>query len=591
MKCPPAFSLPLLVASGLMTFGEATGFGQEAGGQTASPSPLDKAEVRIPYSELKKLWDEAHAAKTPVPPEPLPEGLLLAALFRADLSSGKVGVEAEFKVESFAGKWERIPLMGAGLTVASVDPPDTRLTVVEDNLLFVAPQTGPATIKVKFAETPLPGAGGAPFLRLITLPSAVGSLELRGLPEGRAVLMGDGSAASGQVQEGVMKLSLPARGGPVTLSLTDAALLPKEEAPPPPPPPLTPSEWALQNEVLVYEGEGELCYRALINASALNGSAVEAVLLLPPNARSVKVTGDDLVDSRPARTASGQTELRLKWKTRDIMERQLTVSYALQQMPMAAEWALRAPSLEKEDQVKSLFMFVLSPGVEFAGVGLQGPIPAHKLPRWVIAETKAPEFGTVTAASAVTLQSRVLPRLETAVGVITRSDYVTKLVGDGSVLTTGTVEIEHDEALRWSVALPEKSNLLKCSVDGAPVKPIVRENGVVEVPLPYTGTSSKTVKSQVAFSYTETKEKLHAVEGQTSLELPLTPLFIQEVLWSVEIPDTYQISGVGEGIEHAAPATDGGSGNNAHTVRLVRKLCRNERPQAQLFYQKSGLLQ
>ncbi|WP_265595379.1 hypothetical protein, partial [Verrucomicrobium sp. BvORR106] len=168
MKCPPAFALPLLVASGLMTFGKATGFGQEAGGQAASPTLLDKAEVRIPYSELKKLWDEAHAAKTPVPPEPLPEGLLLAALFRADLSSGKVGVEAEFKVESFAGKWERIPLMGAGLTVASVDPPDTRLTVVEDNLLFVAPQTGPATIKVKFAETPLPGAGGAPFLRLTT---------------------------------------------------------------------------------------------------------------------------------------------------------------------------------------------------------------------------------------------------------------------------------------------------------------------------------------------------------------------------------------------------------------------------------------
>ena len=584
MKCPPAFALPLLAVSGLMTLGEGTGFSQDAGAPPASL--LDRAEVRIPYAELKKLWEEAQASKTVVPPEPLPEGLLLAALFRVDLSSGKVGVEAEFKVESFTGKWERLRLMGAGLAVASVDPPDARLIVVDDDLCYVAREAGPATIKVKFAETPLPAVGRAPFVSVSTAASAVAAIEVKGVPADRAVLLSNGSPAQGQVHEGILKLSLPAKGGPMSLSLEDAAMVPKEEPPPPPPAPIQPSDWALQNEVLVTEAEGELAYQARINASALNGSALEAVLLLPPNARSVKATGEDLLESRSARTAEGQTELRLKWKTRDIMERQVTVTYALQQMPLAPEWVLRAPLLAKGDQVKTLFMFELSPGVEFSGTSIQGPIPTHKLPGWVAGATKAPEFGTVQTGNTITLQSKVLPRMDTAVGVITASDYTTKLVSDGSLLTSGTVEIEHDEALRWTFTLPEKSALLKCAVDSTPVRPIARENGVLEVPLPYAGSSGRTVKSKITFSYTETREKLHAVEGQMQLELPLTPLFIQEVLWTVEIPETYQVTGVGEGIEYALATT---SATDTSNIRLVRKLYRNERPQAQLFYQKKGL--
>src|SRR6187455_740877 len=80
-------------------------------------SALEKAEVRIPYLELRKLWETANAAAKPAEPEAPPPGALLSAQYKADLTGGKVALEAEFKVESFSGKWERIPLMGAGLAV------------------------------------------------------------------------------------------------------------------------------------------------------------------------------------------------------------------------------------------------------------------------------------------------------------------------------------------------------------------------------------------------------------------------------------------------------------------------------------------
>jgi hypothetical protein len=544
---------------------------------TASAA-LDKAEVRIPYTELQKLWERAQASTKIKEPEPFPAGALLAAHFKADVSSSKVVLEAEFKAESFAGKWERIRLMGAGLAVSSVEPADARVIVDGDDLCVLAKESGPLNVKLRFVESTLPSSGDTPFLKVTMAPSAVASLELTGTPAGRAVKLAN--AVLPLNRENKYSIAIPSKGGEVALSLTDAALVPKEE--PPPAPPL-PSEWSLQNEVLVYEGEGELCHRVRVHAMALNGSALEAVLLLPPNIRAARVTGEDLSESRFTRNADGLTELRLKWTTRDIMERELKLSYALQKLPLAAEWELRAPTLAKEDKVKSLFMFALPPGTEFKAPNLQGPVPAAKLSRWVTEESKAAEFGTIAGGSTVTLQSKLLPRLDTAVAIVTKSEYTTKLISDGSSLTEASLEIEHDDSLRWTFTLPVKSELLKCTLNNAPLKPIALESGVMEIPLSHQSGSKATV-SVVSFSYTETKDKLEAVGGQIAMELPLTPIFINEVLWTVLVPETYEATDAA-GMEYAGnkPAA------TINGLRLSKKLCRNERPQAQIFYKKRGI--
>ncbi len=340
----------------------------------------------------------------------------------------------------------------------------------------------------------------------------------------------------------------------------------------------------MQNEALVFEGESELNYRVRVHALALNGSALEALILLPPNARTIKVDGDDLDEARFARNSDGVMELRVRWKTRDAMERVLRISYSLQQLPLAPEWDLRAPTLAKEDRVKTLFMLALPADMEFSGANLQGPVPAAKLPRWTAEESKAAEFGTVLTASGTTLRSKPLPRLETAPAIVTRSEYASKIVGDGSVLTEASLEIEHLEALRWSFALPDKGELLKCSVNGVPVKPIARDGGVMEIPLGHTA-NGKAASSAVSFSYTTTMAKLEVMEGQIAIDLPLTPLFINEVTWAIEIPDSFEFTAVGGNTE-AVAGTHPDKGNVA---RRVKKLCRNERPGAELFYRKRGI--
>ncbi|MEI6534261.1 MAG: hypothetical protein WCN98_02885, partial [Verrucomicrobiaceae bacterium] len=421
---------------------------------------LDHAEVRIPYVELRKLWTAAQAEKPEVPQkEIVPVGKILAAHYRLNIVNGKAQLEAEFRAESFGGKWERLPLMGAGLAVASVEPPDARLVVEDDELCLLVKEGGAQNVKVRFVENILPVASGATLLKLATSPCAIGSLAVHGVPVTRALKLGDNAALA--LENGTALIALPAKGGDMVLSLTDAAQEPKSEPAPPPPPP-QPSEWSLQNEALVFEGEGELNYRVRVHAMALNGSALEAVLMLPSNARSIKVTGDDLEEAKYARSAEGKLELRARWKTRDVQERELRISYELQQLPLAPELELRAPTQLKEDRVKTVFMIAVPQSKELNGANLQGPMSSAKLPKWIGSETTMKEFDTVTATASASLQSKLLPRMETAPAIVTRSDYSSKVVGDGSVLTEATLEIEHVEGLRWSFTLPEKGILLQC---------------------------------------------------------------------------------------------------------------------------------
>lgn len=542
-------------------------------------STLNQAEVRLPYAELKKLWDAAQPVIKPEEPVVPPAGALLAARYNLDMSSGNLTMTAEFKVESFAGRWEKIPLMGAGLAVASVEPEDTRLILENDYLCLMAKESGPVTITVRFNEQPLPESDTMPLLNLLTAQGAVGSLQVKGLPQERLLKIKNGQSLTRQ--DGVASIALPSKGGELTLYLTDASLEKKVELPPP----LRPSEWTLQNEVLAYEGDGELCYRIKVHAMALNGSAVEMTVLLPATARSIKLeAADDLADWKMERNSNGLSELRLRWTTRDIMERSFRLSYAMQKLPLESEWELKAPVLAGDDKkTKSFFMFPLSAGVEVKADNLQAPVPLTKLSKWVAEEKVGVEFGTIVGGSSVKVQNRLLPRLETAVATITKSQYTTRLVSDGSTLTEAALEVEHDDKLRWAFSLPEKCELLKCSVNGISVQPIARENGSMEIPLVHAG--GKATRSQVTFSYTSATGKLDAVEGSASLELPQTPLFISELLWSVEVPASYEVSAVEGNVE----LTSGTSATNPHAVSLIKKLYRNERPQAQLFYHKRGL--
>ncbi|HSV61724.1 MAG TPA: hypothetical protein VLH83_00130, partial [Chthoniobacterales bacterium] len=153
-----------------------------------------------------------------------------------------------------------------------------------------------------------------------------------------------------------------------------------------------------------------------------------------------------------------------------------------------------------------------------------------------------------------------------------------RIVSDGALLTEIVYKIRHERAIRWSVNLPEGSELLEAKIDGQAVKPIDRGERNLEFAL-RTGREA----SAVLVSYTEKKPAFKPVSGQIAIELPQTSLLIHRLDWELRIPVAYEIAAF-EGNVESAPCAQTDATSRA--IPLHKELCKNERPRAEFFYQK-----
>lgn len=538
---------------------------------------LEKATVTVPYSELKRLLqmgaarDTLKALDTTKPP-PVPGGLM-AAMLRLDCTDGKAVLEAEFRVENFSGQWESIPLMGAGLAVASMEPADARVLATNGQLCLVTNTLGSSTVKLRFVEQSLATSAEQSLLELDTLPCAVSTLEIRSLPSGRAAAVSSGEGPLPGSQEGTF--ALPAKGGSLTVMLREPEKIAAEMAPP------TPSVWTLQNEVAVRREDGLLRYTAHGFLSAQSGSGLDAVLMMPAAIRQLKVESEDLEEWEVERSEAGVPMLRLKWKSRGTLEREIEVSYGVPQPPLDEAWKLAAPALEKADQTRSLFIVAVPPVTQMTGESLKPVAGKAGLSKWVADTLTGETLAAVEAPFSTTVQVKPLPQVATAEGTIKLARFDTRIVADGSTITEAKFEIEHEGTPSFVIELPADSSLLKCALNGQSTKPISGEDKKLEFPLP--AVDDKGGKAELLVSFTSSRGKLDPVSGKISLELPLTPWFIHSVEWGLMLPDGYRISAVDGNIEYGAAS------KGEHEVALRKSLCRGEAPKADLFYEKRGL--
>ncbi|MEQ1843815.1 MAG: hypothetical protein ABL994_25710, partial [Verrucomicrobiales bacterium] len=297
------------------------GLGLIAGWQVMAADEIvhrENATVTVPYSELKRLLrmdaaQDAQSALDKAQQPPVPGGLL-AAILRLDCSGGKTALEAEFRVENFSGKWESFPLMGSGLAVGSIDPIDARVLAKDDQLCLMTNQLGIATVKLRFVAQNFIPLAETPLIEVNTLPCAMSTLEIRGLPEGQSAAVCSGTVTLPGAENGLF--ALPAQGSRITVTLRESAEITAEMAPP------TPSEWTLQNELAVRREDGLLRYTSHCFLTARSGAGMEATLVLPGSARQLKVEGEDLAEWKVDRAVSGEQSLLLKWKSRNTLERE-----------------------------------------------------------------------------------------------------------------------------------------------------------------------------------------------------------------------------------------------------------------------------
>jgi hypothetical protein len=335
--------------------------------------------------------------------------------------------------------------------------------------------------------------------------------------------------------------------------------------------------------VLVRFAEGRLRYAARIFARADDGSGLDITLALPGNAGAISVTGDDITEWSQTRAEDGRRLLRIRWKTRDVLDRELTLAYAVPQSPLAEQWTLQAPSSPDDKDTRHLYAILPAAGLELKGDPLRAAVESRRLPEWMRAEISGAAFVTAEAPSPLVLQTHWLPAIATAEAIVSESKAALRLVADGATQTAVSYTIKHQAPLAWRLELPANVELLSCTAGGAAAQPIQRENGVIELalPAPANGTTS------VALVYTAKLKPLDPVSGELALELPRTPLFLEHLDWSIALPAVFEITAIDGNVSVADSAADPGRGDRS--IALRKDFCRAERPTVSVFYQRRSL--
>lgn len=123
--------------------------------------------------------------------------------------------------------------------------------------------------------------------------------------------------------------------------------------------------------------------------------------------------------------------------------------------------------------------------------------------------------------------------------------------------------------------MPPGSELIECSLAGAPVNPLIAPDGRLEIPLPAADETS--AETPIALRYTDRGAPFGPVEGRLSARLPATPLFVEELTWSIALPPGYEATAFEGNVEAAGS-------DRALTFR--KRLLRDEALAVEIYYRK-----
>lgn len=528
----------------------------------AQAQKLENAEVRITYGELKQLLARGELAeKTETKPEP-PAPVLLAARLRLSMDGPQPLIHATFRTLAFGDETGLVPLFAGDVSLESQIPDEAVVISQKDSLCMICDKAGTHMLQLRLL--PITGEDGFSFT-IPPCPSVI--FETGDLPDGQSVVLDTGAGqetlAAGQIRP------LPNHGHPLKIRLLDSRETREALSPP------EPSSWSWQNQALVLPAEGDLIYQIIARASASQGSGVEALLALPPDARDISVTGDDLVSHVKIRGENRALALSLVWKTRGVLDRQLMLSYRMPLRPLDRTWRLQSPG---DGDTRTRFIIATTPLLEYSAEGLSGPLSPQGLPAPLEETLAGSTCQQLEAGAAADLTATPVPVAATEDGVVKQAEWSMKIEPDGSMLASGILTIVHKGPLGFIFDTPQDMKLLSCELAGRPVSPIDLGKGRLKVALPSQGESS-----QLVYSFTRTGAPLDPVEGTLKLALPQTPLFLHSLLWHLDLPSGYQAE------THGNLTRVTSTSGSASRISLRKNLCRDERPEIQVFYQRVDL--
>lgn len=522
------------------------------------------AEIKLPYEQLQRMWQATQSKPDQATNTPPISALIKSAEYELSTTTNGVTLRADYVIENLTDQWQALPLLGGDAKLASVDSTNTTIAWQKNTYTLLTQEPGTHYARSVFS---LPRRAMREGIKFVPGPASVCSLRAIGLPKDQALEI-PGHDPSG-ARDGAIVWHFPGSGGEYQLRFTE---------PRPAPPPVQPSRWSLSTETFLTAANGRLQHDCLLHAMAASGSALEMNVRLPAGAAGIVFKGDDGMEGRALPRTTSYRVLQLRWKTRDLPDRRVELSYWL---PAASrdEWSPVPPQPEDAQSDRALIALPRVSGMEVTPIEATA-IDQSRISSWLRQRVGERAVDLFESTGAARFGIRWLPRIQTAQAMVSEAVYETRLVDDGAMLIVGKLTIEHRQGIDLSLTMPTFEEVLTGKLNGAVTQPIRREESMIEFPLPANAKG----KSELEFSYAAQGDAFDAVSGRQELQLPMTDLFVHSLRWRLDIPDRFRTSAIQGNV-----VFDSKAAKSDHDLQLVKRLIRREHPSVQIHYRRRGL--
>jgi len=524
---------------------------------------LQKAQVTLPYKDIRALIETAERTKNQQTTSPPPiAAILQSAHYQLSISENPITQgKVDFSVTSLNDQWQLIPLLDTNLIVKSISPADYTLVSKDNMLCLLTNKTGQSDISIKFLTKETKGNS-------ITFQSAKATTS---------TITIDNKTTSKQINiEGGLLGSehpnlyyLSPDGGEITLQKTEIQTNRL-------------SPWKIQSQILTTAKGAELLSEAHIHfLTNEQNPGNMAVFHLPRYAHISSITGSNLQNwSLKTGDTKGDQNISLQWKNSNIASRRITLKYSVPLPDFKETWDIPIPTTEHTKKPQAFLCIINPKDIEFSAIKDTQEITSEQIPDWINQTIKDLDniCLSITSGAKASINTKRVTRLKTEQATIHQGVYSTRIESGGDSLTEASLTIEHRAPTHWEFTLPEGATLLSCAVNEQLTDPISRERSILEIPL-----SRNNGKSVITFSYTSKKEKFNPIEGKTALTLPTTALFINELNWFITLPQNYEATALEGNVEIL------GNKKSGEPISLQKRLCRGDTPNANIFYRKGSL--
>lgn len=526
-------------------------------GAALPPADLDaRATITLPLAKIGALLD---TPKSEVEAPPPVAAALSKEVVSLSLNPSHPRLTVHVEGDVLAKDWTTVPLIGTPFTLASASPSTLILTPRDGTLCLLAHEPGHISADLVFDLPPRIAAPNTEGISLEIPAVAGGSFSIVDVPAHSRV-----NVRIGDVPVSSSSVPLPATGGEIAVAVVEDL-------------PVAPTNWKLRAENLVRECDDRLPYESHLHLSGSSGSGLSAKLEIPIDAVHVKVDGPDLRASQSVIESGGIRVVNLEWSTPGVLDRDLVVYYEMALPSPGMPWQIRPPKVFDGDLPAGSTVLLPQPGISIHSTSAKAIDDVSALPAWMARQADSGQGYQVEGGQSFAATAVPLPRLVVETARITQAHYGTRIVSDGACLSEATISISHRGSIQWRFSLPANSELLACSVDGQTTNPIICSKGELMLALSGDSTSPAATTSEVTFSYIIHGPPVAPVEGHVALTLPGTPLFIESLVWEVQLPASYELTAFNGNVEPA------GRGDG---ITFRKQLVRGDVASVEIYYRK-----